>query len=471
MAYVHPKLAFIPPQYNPVVVKIAQILLPLVLRFRTRPWLRGGITKIEGNSVEKLVDFYQQFKSGKIRFLMAFHHPEVEDPLCLLYLFSRLIPQTAKQMGIKLNSPIHTHFMYDRGMTIWGGNWLGWFLSRGGGISIHRGRVFDRIALRSTRDLLINGQFPFAIAPEGANNGHSDIISPLEPGLAQLGFWCIEDLKKAQRTETVGIIPIGIKYYYIQPPWLALNRLLRQLETDSGLSMGDFNPDQNPELQLYPRLLKLAEKLLSEMETFYRRFYHQDLSKDSVDESVSLNQQFKQRLDRLLNVALQVTEDYFKLSPQGTIIDRCRRLEEAGWRYIYREEIENIEELKTLSPLQLGLGNWVAEEAKIRLKHMRLVESFVAVTATYIQEKPTAERFAETLLILFDLMARIKSKKIPRRPQLGKRGVKITVGEPISVTEKWSVYQSSRHAAKQAVTDLSNEIEAALTHLVQDGDR
>jgi hypothetical protein len=346
-----------------------------------------------------------------------------------------------------------------------GGDWLGWILSRGGGVSIHRGRVYDRNALRSMRELLVNGQFPFAIAPEGANNGHSEIISPLEPGLAQLGFWCLEDLKKAHRMETVWIIPIGIRYEYIQPPWLALNRLLTQLERDSGLSPGDFNPQIKPELELYPRLLKLAEVLLSELEEFYQRFYHQDLPQLSFNQYLSINQQIKQRLDRLLDTALTVTEKYFNSSPKGTIIDRCRRLEEAGWHYIYREDIEDI---NRLSPLQLGLGNWVAEEAEIRLKHMRLVESFVAVTGTYIQEKPTAERFAETLLILFDLMARIKGKKVPRRPSLGKRGVKIILGEPISVSEKWSVYQSSRHQAKQAVAELTHEVEAALTDLVQD---
>lgn len=465
MPHLHPKLAFIPQRFNPVVVKIAHFVLPLILRFRTRPWLRGRIVKIEATSVENLVKLYQQFQTGKVRFLMAFHHPEVEDPLCLLYLFSRIIPKTAKQMGVKLKQPIHTHFMYDRGMTIWGGDWLGWILSRGGGVSIHRGRVYDRNALRSIRELLVNGKFPFTIAPEGANNGHSEIISPLEPGSAQLGFWCLEDLKKDQRTENVWIIPIGIRYYYIQPPWQSLNRLLTQLERDCGLSSGEFNSHKKPELELYPRLLKLAETLLSELEGFYRQFYHQDLPNLSFNPGLSIDKQLKQRLDRLLDTALTVTEKYFSLSSKGTIIDRCRRLEEAGWRYIYREDIED---LKTLYPLQLGLGNWVAEEAEIRLKHMRLVESFVAVTGNYIQEKPTAERFAETLLILFDLMARIKGKKVPRRPGLGKRGVKIIVGEPISVSEKWSEYQSSRHQAKQAVAELTHEVEVALSHLVQE---
>jgi len=47
------------------------------------------------------------------------------------------------------------------------------------------------------------------VAPEGATNGHSEIVSPLERGVAQLGFWCVEDLVKAGRSETVYIVPIG----------------------------------------------------------------------------------------------------------------------------------------------------------------------------------------------------------------------------------------------------------------------
>jgi hypothetical protein len=121
-----------------------------------------------------------------------------------------------------------------------------------------------------------------------------------------------------------------------------------------------------------------------------------------------------------------------------------------------------------LSAFQFGLGNWVAEEAEIRLKHMRLVESFVAVTGDYIKEKPTVERFAETLLILFDLVERIKGKTNPRRPQLGKRGVKITVGKAISVSDKYSESRSNPSGMKQVVKNLQNEIEAALNHLVKD---
>ena len=134
----------------------------------------------------------------------------------MLYLLSRGVPKAAREYDIKLRSPVHSHFVYDRGMTIWAGDWLGWLFSRLGGIPIHRGKRLDRTGLRAARELLVNGQFPLAIAPEGATNGHSETVSPLEPGVAQLSFWCAEDLRKKGRSEQVYIVPIGIRYTYPQ---------------------------------------------------------------------------------------------------------------------------------------------------------------------------------------------------------------------------------------------------------------
>ena len=464
MSKVHSKLRFIPQQFDPLVLGLAHWLLPFILRVRTRPWLNGGICHLEAVNIEILLNLYQQFQSQKIRFIIGFRHAEVEDPLCLLYLFSRLVPRAVREQKISLKLPIHTHFIYDRGMTIWAGNWLGWLFSRGGGIPIHRGKPLDRVALRSARNLLVNGQFPLTIAPEGATNGHGEIVSALEPGVAQLGFWCVEDLQKASRNEEVFIVPIGIRYYYLKPPWKAIAHLLTRLETDSGLPAGQWQNLEGipPEKLLYQRLLVLGEHLLTQMEKFYQRFYHQAIASPPNNPSLSANEIIAIRLQILLDVALKVTEDYFGLWGQGTAIDRCRRLEEAGWNAIYREDVAD---LKALSPLEFGLANWSAQEAELRLKHMRLVESFVAVTSSYIQEKPTAERFAETLLIIFDLLERIKGKKIPRRPCLGKRQVKFTIGTPISVTDRWETYHQNRQAAKQAVTCLTQDLQQALTEL------
>ncbi|MBD0309727.1 MAG: 1-acyl-sn-glycerol-3-phosphate acyltransferase, partial [Microcoleus sp. T1-bin1] len=163
----------------------------------------------------------------------------------------------------------------------------------------------------------------------------------------------------------------------------------------------------------------------------------------------------------LLDVALQVAEEYFNLKPRGSLIDRCRRLEQAGWDYIYREDIKDI---AALSPLERGLADRLAEEANLRMWHMRLVESFVSVTGRYVEEKLTAERLAETTLLLWDVLARIKGGNPFGRPKLAKQQVQMTVGEPISVSDRWEGYQTSR---RLAVAELTQDLQSALEAMIK----
>ena len=52
--------------------------------------------------------------------------------------------------------------------------------------------------------------------------------------------------------------------------------------------------------------------------------------------------------------------------------------------------------IETISNVERGLANRIAEEARLRMWHMRVVESFVAVSGSYVQENPSFNRFAET---------------------------------------------------------------------------
>jgi hypothetical protein len=455
MYQAQPPLEFIPPALSPWFVKLTYLLLPTWIRSST------AITKIEADNVETLANLYQQFGQGKIRFLLAFRHPKVEDPLCLGYLLSQLVPRVARAKGIALKPPVHAHFIYDRGIPLWAGSHIGWIASHLGATPIQRGKA-DWTGLRSARDLFVNGDYPMAAAPEGATNGLSEIINPLEPGIAQLGFWCAEDLHKAGRDEQVLILPVGIQYNYVEAPWNAIAKLLTELEIISGL------PTDNSELatqeSLYPRLLTLAEKLLTLMETFYTKFYHQKLAVNAIsNEGGDRNAAIANRLKTMLNVVLQVAEEYFDLQPKGNFNDRCRRVEQAGWNYIFREEFKD---LKALSTVEKALGARIAEEANLRMWHMRLVETFVAVTGTYIQEKPTVERFAETTIILWAMVTKIIGGNSSKRPNLGKQEAKITIGEPISVSKRYSVYKESRVGARQAVADLTKDLQSAFGGLI-----
>ena len=462
MTRTQPKLNFIPPDFNPFILRCVHWSLPILRRFRIQPWLPAGIKEIEIVNGATVVELYHQFQIGKIRLILAFRHCEVDDPLSGLYLLSRGIPRIARQQGIALKPPIHSHFMYDRGMTIWAGDWLGWLFSKIGGVPVHRGKTLDWQAIKQVRELLVNGQFPLVVAPEGATNGHSEVISPLEPGVAQLAFWGVEDLAKHDRVEKVVVVPINIQYHYLNPQWSKLDRLLSKLEADCGLSPQVKDSSAKPPKELYySRLLRLSEYLLLEMEQFYSSFYHYRLP-DLSQQETSQEENITLRLERLLDVSLATGESYFGLKKTGNVIERCRRLEEAGWNYIYRQEKS---ELKKLSPVRRGLADWIASEAEIRMQHMRLAESFVAVTGTYVREKPSFERFAETSLILFDAIARIKGKN-PRRPRLGWRRSTVTIGEPIDVSDRATLYRQNRRGAKQAVTQLTQDLYTALKEMI-----
>lgn len=470
MVHVQPSLEFIPPALNPLVLRLTKLLLPALLRSQT------AITDIQADNTSVLVDLYRDFEAGKTRFIMAFRHPSPQDPFCMAYLLHRLVPQVARQKQISLQRPVHAHFLYDRGIPLWAGARVGWLFSNLGGIPIHRGKV-DRLGLRTARDLLINGSYPMAAAPEGATNGHGEIVSPLEPGVAQLAFWGVEDLLKAGRSEQVLIVPIGIRYRYVLPPWKPLSNLLSELEADSALkqAMEETRPPTD-EAVLYQRLYKLGEHLLSLMEEFYTRFYHQSLSisanavaADAVtaENALESNRDFTTRLQALLDAALKVAEEYFNLQPKGSLIERCRRLEQAGWDLIYREDIKQLE---AVSPVERGLADRIAQEASLRMWHMRLVENFVAVTGKYVRSKPTVERFAETTLLMWETIARIKGSSTIRRPRLGKQSVHMSVGEPISVSDRWQAYHTSRRSAKQAVADLTSDLQTALEGMIQSVD-
>jgi len=420
----------------------------------------------------------------------------VDDPFSLGWLLGQAVPMMARQQGIRLQSPIHAHFLYDRGIPLWAGKWLGWLYAQLGGIPIQRGKL-DRLGLRTARDMFANGPLPMIAAPEGATNGHSERISPLEPGIAQMGFWCAEDLAKAGRAERVFIVPIGIQYRYISPPWEDLEKLLVSMETDLGIAQvsgskeevegGEWRVEStesnlphhpspftlhSPLSTLYPRLYNLGSHLLTLMEDFYTRFYHHSLLETETNkrdpqtgdpQTSDPNQVLADRLQALLGTALTVAEQYFDLQPKGSFTDRCRRLEQAAWDCIYREDLKTID---SLSPVERGLADRIAEEADLRIWHMRLVESFVAVTGRYVRENPTAERFAETLLLTWETVARLKGDNPYPRPRLGKQIATITVGDPISVSDRWQDYQRDRRSAKQAVTTLTQDLQTSLEGMI-----
>ncbi len=438
-------LDFLPPRLDGRVLALSRRLLPWYLRRQC------AITSLEVQHLERLVAAMDRFQAGESRLLLAFRHPSIDDPACLAHLIWRDLAREGRRLGRQWRPQPHFQFLYDRGIPLWAGPRIGWLLQRLGGCSIQRGKL-DTLALRTARQLLLDGPYPLAVAPEGATNGHNERLSALEPGAAQLAFWTADDLAKARRPEAMNILPIGVQYRFSGNAWPAIEALLCQLERQSGLAI---QPAASPDPEaLYPRLFALAERMLTLMETFYRDSYHRDLPAAPAPAQTA-NLALAERLARLLETALSEVEQSLALEPRGDLASRCRRLEQAAWDRLYLAAPP--------TPLERGLADRLAEETVQRLWHMRLVESFVAVSGDYVKERPSQERFADTLLLLWDTQARILGRDPGTRPRLGQRTALISLGEEMAFAPLLEDYhRDRRRAVAQLTAELQRQLEALI---------
>jgi 1-acyl-sn-glycerol-3-phosphate acyltransferase len=447
-------LEFIPPRLDGRVLAGARRLLPL--------WLhRAGLRSVRVEGVERLQAAMEAFQGGRSRLLLAFRHPSLDDPAVMAHLLWVELARAGRpgSEGERRFRPRpHAQFLYDRGIPLWAGAPVGWLLSHLGGCSIQRSKL-DLPALRTARALLLDGPYPFAVAPEGSTNGHNEVISPLEPGVAQLALWTADDLARAGRPEATTLLPIGLQYSFITPVWPAIERLLRELETEVGLPP---SPDRSLEPQrLYGRLYSLAVVILTRMENFYRDAYHKPLPKAPDAAPASNNSDFGARLSRLMEAALQVAERALAVEGRGDVNERCRRLEQAGWDRLY--PASGTATPLAASALERGLASRLAEQTAQQLWHMRLVESFVAVSGSYVKDDPSQERFADSLLILWDTLCRIRGGNPERRPRLGARRAQIRIGKAMEIGPRLAAYRTDRRGAVAILTaDLQREMEGLI---------
>ncbi len=447
-----PPLEFLPPRLDGRVLALGRLVLPLWLRWRCR------IPAVEVVGMDTLIEAMRSFQAGESRLLLAFRHPSLDDPLSMARLLWVELARAGRRQGLHFDPAPTGQFLFDRGIPLWAGDAMGWLFTRLGGASIQRSKL-DLPALRTARRLLLEGPHPFALAPEGATNGHNERLSPLEPGAAQLAFWTAADLADAGRRERMDLLPIGLQYGFIEPVWGAIEALLCRLEEGAGLA-----PDPRHDLdsaRLLERLVRLGERMLEQMEAFYRDKVNLPLPEGpgpaptgDSEPAIGL------RLQRLMDLALRRVEQSFGMPPCGSLTDRCRRLEQAGWDRLYPARPPGSE---PPSPLALALADRLAEETAAQLWHMRVVESFVAVSGSYVRERPSQERFADTLLLLWDTQCRIQGQTANQRPRLGRRRVRIAIDRPIVVDERLVDYRRDRRRAVQALT---GELQLRLERLI-----
>ncbi len=444
-----PALRFIPPAEKPLFDPIG----PLVSWLYTR-MLR--VRRFETHNVDRLVRLYRQLQDGSIRLIVAFRHPGTEDPGVVSHLLCSIVGREARHLGTPLRTAPRMHFLYGRDVPEWGGKYLAWFLPQIGGISVFAGK-HNSESINTLRRYMRDKDQPLAMAPEGQVTYHADRVAALEPGTAQLAFWCLEDLRRQGRSEEVVIAPVCTSYHYRDGDWAGLERIVGDMEKECGLPevaglaiapgrRPPPRPDAASREKLYRRFLRLARHLVSVAEAFYARFYGARFPPAPVEEGTA---GLQERIERLCDAALSTAEGYFGLPSKGDFVTRVFAVRYAGLSWIFREDIE---ELSRIPPLERVLADRIAAEAWLRLRHMELVDILEYIRTDYLQPDSGIDRFVESVLNLRDVVNRLEGGNISGHRNPFRKTARIIVNEPIAVSPWWGLYKENRRRAVAEVT-------------------
>lgn len=459
---VQPPLRHISPRFNPRLFALVASIY--------RPYLRLalGIRRIEVKGIEILVEHYRLFQHGKIRLIIAFRHPHVDDGALMAWLLGGAVRNAARDEAKqapaqRLPRRPFAHFVYDRGAPLWTGPFIGWLLPRTGAVSVFRGKI-DSKGLEEIRSILLNAEQPLAIAPEGAVSYSERHAAPLETGIAHFAFWCVRDLRAATRNEDVVIVPLVPSYRHGKDVQKGLLRIAAYLERECGLRV-------SPDRPIPERLRVAAESLFQRTERFYKRFYPETsvsidghgVDSASPDTEERPGDRFLcaagRRVEDITEAALSAAERYLALPSTGEPIARVRRIEQACWDRIYREDIEDID---SLAPLDRALADRIARETSLTMRHLQLTDITVYLSELEIPNEAAPDELAEVASNLAGMVARLKGGDISATPHMGSRSVTYRIGSPISVGSRWEAYRDNK---QKAVAELMGTLQTEFQKL------
>jgi hypothetical protein len=444
-----PALRFLPPARRQWLLAFSPLGIWLYVRFGNR------VRREEIHGIERLLDAYQRLQDGEARLIVAFRHPGVEDGTVIYRLMSGIVGREARRRGIPLRRPPRGYFLFGRDVPEWAGHFLNWMLPLLGAISVFPGR-YDSQSIATIRRYMTDMPHPIALAPEGQVTYHNERVAALENGTAQLGFWCMEDLKKQARTEEVLIVPVCTSYHYDLKSWKGLLRLLEKTEKECGLPPPEgLTPrgrsallfeDRAAREKVYIRVMRVSRHLVDLAEAHYSRFYGIPFPPAEEEET---NARLHERMRGVCNAALTVAERFLHVKPKGDFVQRVFAARQAVLSWMFREDIEDIE---ALPPVERALADRVALETWLCNRHVELVDVLEYLRTDYLAPDSGFDRFVESITNLWDVVNRLEGGNVGGRINPFMKTARIIINEPISVSSYWDAYKENRRKAVHALT-------------------
>ena len=397
-------LDFKPPKPNSLFIRVAQWLVPLVLRGP----LKISKFVIDPESLEHLKAIA--------------NHPTVLVPNHADYADASIM--------FALSKRLEDQFYYMCARETFIGSIRSFFMQRFGVYSVVRGSI-DRGAFRTTRSLLTEGKHPLVMFAEGEISRQNDTVLPFESGVIQLCFWALDDMTKADAVKLYAV-PIGIKYIYDEEMWDEIEKALARLERE-------ILPQRSPASEdLYERLRRVGAAVVSVLEREYRL---------QADENRSLNERIEQLRERILSQM----EEFMGVTPQTTVLPRTRvrALKNLVDAEIYRETEE-------ISTYERQIHEQRLETFQEFYPDLNRLINFIAIYDGYVGENRSPERFLE---VITRLEREVFGSSKPRGP----RSAFMRFGTPKNLLDLYDTYKRQK---KQTVQDITLELETEVQELI-----
>ena len=398
-------LDFKPPRPNSLFIRVAQRLVPLVLRGP----LKISKFVIDPESLEQLRGIANQ--------------PTVLVPNHADYADASIMFALSKRIG----KPFH----YMCARETFNGRLRSFFMQRFGVYSVRRGSI-DREAFRTTRSLLTEGKHPLVIFAEGEISRQNDTVLPFESGVVQLCFWALDDMAKAGTAKPLYAVPVGIKYIYDEEMWDEIEAALTRLERE-------ILPQGSPTTEdLYGRLRQIGAAIVSTLEREYKL---------KTDDHSSLNE----RIEQLREHILAQMEEFMGIAPQTDVLSRARirALKNLIDAEIYRETDE-------ISAYERQIHEQRLEKFQEFYPDLNRLINFIAIYDGYVGETQSPERFLEVI-------TRIEREVFGDSKPRGPRIALMRFGTPKNLLDRYETYKQDK---KQTVQDITLELETEVQALI-----
>lgn len=382
---------FFSPQPWKPLIKIAPPLNRLLLRYDLGVHQKEITGEVE--AVKALI------KKGD-RILFTPNHATRTDPQFMGEISSRL--------------GIHTSFMaaYDVFLE---NKAQCWFMTRTGCFSVDR-EGNDRKAMVTAIDVLKAGETALTIFPEGNVYHLNDRITPLLDGPSFIAAKAHQQLKGEA---DVWIVPISLKYTQLTDVREKIWKLVTELADQS-----NFDGKMNKESPI-PQLLALGGQLISqslqERKDLNYKLDLEGLTPEQVhEELLSLTQELAADLEKDLD--MDIDHDV-------PILDRVRRI---------RAKLHSLRDHEAHSDLST---------------RSMFVFRLLPYVLPYLNEKPTIDRYAETVIRMREDYFSKNFKPLGPRKAIAK------IGEPISMSK---ILNQFSNKAKEAIPHVTKQIEQSL---------